>query len=124
MTTVRYIVDDAAAARRFYVEVLGFSLIEEWGEAIAIVGKRDLKLWLAGPPSSAARPMPDGRKPGPGGWNRFVLEVADIEAEVKRLAAQGVKFRNSIVKGPGGAQVLIEDPSGNAIELFEPKKGE
>lgn len=124
MTTVRYIVDDAAAARRFYVEVLGFSLIEEWGEAIAIVGKGDLKLWLAGPPSSAARPMPDGRKPGPGGWNRFVLEVADIDAEVKRLAAQGVKFRNSIVKGPGGAQVLIEDPSGNAIELFEPKKVE
>ena len=123
MTTVRYLVDDAAAARRFYIEVLGFSLIEEWGEALAIVGKGDLKLWLAGPPSSAARPMPDGRKPGPGGWNRFVIEVADLEAEVNRLKGLGVAFRNSIVKGPGGAQVLIEDPSGNAIELFEPKKG-
>lgn len=121
MTTVRYLVADVAAARRFYVEALGFSLHEDWGEAFAILGKADLRLWLAGPPSSAARPTPDGRKPAPGGWNRFVIEVADIEAEVKRLSALGVEFRNAIVKGPGGAQVLIEDPSGNPIELFQPR---
>ncbi len=122
MTTVRYLVSDVAVARSFYIDVLGFALLEDWGEAIAIVGKGDLKLWLAGPPSSAARAMPDGRKPEPGGWNRFVLEVADIEAEAKRLAARGVKFRNAVTKGPGGAQVLIEDPSGNPIELLEPRK--
>jgi catechol 2,3-dioxygenase-like lactoylglutathione lyase family enzyme len=121
MTTVRYLVADVEIARRFYVDVLGFTLLEDWGEAIAIVGRGDLRLWLAGPPSSAARSMPDGRKPAPGGWNRFVLEVADLAAEVARLTALGVAFRNAIVKGPGGSQVLIEDPSGNPIELFEAK---
>ncbi|KAB2847244.1 MAG: VOC family protein [Hyphomicrobiaceae bacterium] len=123
MTTVRYLVNDVSAAQAFYVEKLGFALMEEFGEAFAIVGRGDLKLWLAGPPSSAARPMPDGRKPAPGGWSRFVMEVADIEAEVKRLKGLGVAFRNAIVKGPGGTQVLIEDPSGNPIELFQPRKG-
>ncbi|HEU5309924.1 MAG TPA: VOC family protein, partial [Candidatus Eisenbacteria bacterium] len=87
------------------------------------VTRDDLLVWLAGPPSSAARPMPDGRKPEPGGWNRFVIEVDDIEATVTTMKAAGVQFRNDIVTGPGGSQILVEDPSGNPIELFQPAKG-
>ena len=87
---------------------------------VAIVGRDDLRLWLAGPRSSAARPMPDGRAPEPGGWNRIVVEVDDLEERVERLKAAGLRFRNEIVTGPGGKQILLEDPAGNAIELFQP----
>jgi catechol 2,3-dioxygenase-like lactoylglutathione lyase family enzyme len=118
MSTVRYIVADVAAAKRFYVETLGFA-VAETHEAIAIVTRGDLTLWLAGPKASASRPMPDGRRPEPGGWNRLVIEVDDLAANVAELRAQGAAFRNEPISGPGGSQVLIEDPSGNPIELFE-----
>ena len=120
MTTVnvRYMVDDVKAAIAFYTTVLGFSLITDYSPAFADVKLGDLRLLLAGPGSSASRPMPDGRQPEPGGWNRILLVVDDIEAEVARLRAAGVTFRNDIITGPGGAQVVVEDPAGNAIELF------
>ena len=119
--TVRYMVDDTKAAIAFYTTHLGFSLISDQSPAFADVSRGDLRLLLAGPTSSAGRPMPDGRKPTPGGWSRIQLIVDDIEAEVARLRAAGVRFRNDIIHGPGGAQVLIEDPSGNPIELFRPR---
>jgi catechol 2,3-dioxygenase-like lactoylglutathione lyase family enzyme len=122
MAGVRYMVVDVDAAVGFYTTVLGFDLIEQYGPAMAIVRRGDLTLWLAGPPSSAARPMPDGRQPAPGGWNRFVIEVDDIASMVERVRSAGVPFRNEIVSGPGGKQVLIEDPSGNPIELFQPMR--
>ena len=123
MTTVnvRYMVDDTKAAIGFYTTVLGFRLISDQSPAFADVARGDLRLLLAGPRSSAGRPMPDGRRPEPGGWSRIQLVVDDIEAEVARLRAAGVAFRNDIVRGPGGAQVLIDDPSGNPIELFKPR---
>lgn len=121
MASVRYMVRDPAEARDFYVGLLGFEVVEEHLPAIVIARRGDLTLWLAGPPSSAGRAMPDGRVPEPGGWNRFVLEVDDIEAAVATLKAAGAAFRNDIVKGPGGAQVLVEDPSGNPVELFQPR---
>ena len=120
MATVRYFVGDVARAIQFYTEHLGFEVLEHFGDAIAITKSGDLTLWLAGPPSSAARPMPDGRKPEPGGWNRFVVEVEDIQEKVRQLREQGLTFRNDIVRGPGGAQILLEDPFGNVIELFQP----
>lgn len=120
MATVRYLVNDVDAAIKFYTDSLGFELKQQFGPAMAIVVRRDLNLWLAGPVSSAAQPMSDGTKPTPGGWNRLVLEVAELTALVPQLSAQGVRFRSEIVKGPGGAQVVCEDPSGNAIELFQP----
>lgn len=123
MASVRYMVRDPAEARDFYVGLLGFEVVEEHLPAIVIARRGDLTLWLAGPPSSAGRPMPDGRVPEPGGWNRFVLEVEDIEATVATLKAAGAGFRNDIVRGPGGAQILVEDPSGNPIELFQPRGG-
>jgi catechol 2,3-dioxygenase-like lactoylglutathione lyase family enzyme len=119
MATVRYMVNDVEEAVKFYVEMLGFALEQNMG-AIAMVSKDGLTLWLAGQQSSAARPMPDGRKPEAGGWNRFVIEVDDIEARVERMRGMGIKFRNDIVTGPGGKQILVEDPSGNPIELFQP----
>jgi len=119
MATVRYLVADVDAAREFYTGQLGFELVEQFGPAIAMVRYGDLTLWLAGPVASAARPMPDGRKPEPGGWNRLVVEVEDIEARVAQLRAAGARFRNDVVSGPGGKQILVEDPSGNPIELFE-----
>ena len=118
---VRYMVDDVAAAIAFYTTYLGFRLRTDQGPAFADVQLGDLRLLLAGPQSSAARPMPDGRKPAPGGWNRIHLIVDDIEVEVARLRAAGVPFRNDVVRGPGGAQILIDDPSGNPIELFQPR---
>ena len=123
MTTVnvRYMVHDTKAAIAFYTTVLGFRLISDRSPAFADVERGDLRLLLAGPTSSAGRPMPDGRRPTPGGWNRIELIVDDIEAEVARLRAAGVAFRNDIVNGPGGAQVVIDDPSGNPIELFKPR---
>ena len=120
MASVRYLVKDVDAAIRFYCESLGFELKQKFGPAMAIVSKGDLTLWLAGPVSSAALPMPDGRKPEPGGWNRFVFQVEDLGALVANLKTQNVVFRNEIVKGPGGSQILCEDPSGSVIELFQP----
>ena len=119
---VRYMVDDVAAALVFYTTHLGFALLTDQGPAFADVQLGDLRLLLAGPESSAARPMPDGRRPGPGGWNRIHLIVDDIEAEVARLRAAGVPFRSDVVRGPGGAQILLDDPSGNPIELFQPRR--
>ena len=121
MATVRYLVGDVARAVAFYTDKLGFTLLQQFGPAMAILERGDLKLWLAGPPASAARPMPDGRKPEPGGWNRFVIEVQDLDAMVAGLRAGGAQFRNDIVAGPGGRQILVNDPSGNAVELFEPR---
>jgi catechol 2,3-dioxygenase-like lactoylglutathione lyase family enzyme len=121
MATFRYLVDDVEAAIQFYTGLLGFELVDQFGPAMAIVTKDDITLWLAGPVSSAAQPMPDGRKPQPGGWNRFVLEVDDLKTLVGQLKTQGVKFRNEILQGPGGQQILCEDPSGNVIELFQGK---
>jgi catechol 2,3-dioxygenase-like lactoylglutathione lyase family enzyme len=120
MTTIRYLVADVDAALEFYVKHLGFTLDEQMGSAFAIVTKDDMSLWLSGPQSSAARPMPDGRQPQPGGWNRFVIEVDNIEGRVGAMKAAGVTFRNDIVRGPGGQQILVDDPFGNPIELFQP----
>jgi catechol 2,3-dioxygenase-like lactoylglutathione lyase family enzyme len=117
---VRYMVDDVQAAIDFYTNHLGFSLISNMAPAFADVQRGALRLLLSGPTSSAGRPMPDGRTPEPGGWNRIHLLVDDIEAEVDRLRQEGVGFRNEIVSGPGGRQILLDDPSGNPIELFQP----
>jgi catechol 2,3-dioxygenase-like lactoylglutathione lyase family enzyme len=118
MATVRYLVNDVAASVGFY-QRLGFAVEQQFGPNMAIVRRDDLTLWLAGPNASAARPMPDGRKPEPGGWNRFVIETADIEGLAAALKADGASFRNEIISGPGGRQVLVEDPSGNVVELFQ-----
>ena len=117
---VRYMVDDVEDAVAFYTKHLGFTLLSNAAPAFADVTRGDLRLLLSGPTSSAGRPMPDGQKPGPGGWNRVEFVVEDIEAEVERLRAAGLRFRNDIVRGPGGAQILFDDPSGNPIELFQP----
>jgi catechol 2,3-dioxygenase-like lactoylglutathione lyase family enzyme len=120
MAVVRYLVDDVDAAVAFYTSHLGFALEQQMGPAFALVSRGDLTLWLSGPQSSAARPMPDGSRPDPGGWNRLVLQVDDLEAEVERLRQAGLAFRNEIVTGPGGKQILLEDNAGNPIELFQP----
>jgi catechol 2,3-dioxygenase-like lactoylglutathione lyase family enzyme len=120
MTSIRYIVQEVGPAVAFYRDALGFTVERQYGPAMAILVRDDLTLWLAGPSASASKPMPDGRQPEPGGWNRFVLEVDDLTALVESLTAQGVAFRNTILEGPGGRQILCEDPSGNVIELFEP----
>ncbi len=120
MATVRYIVDDVDGAIAFYTERLGFTLEQQMGPAFAIVSRDGLSLWLSGPKSSAARAMPDGRRPEPGGWNRVVVEVDDLEPRVEELKQAGLSFRNEIVTGPGGKQILLEDPAGNVVELFEP----
>jgi catechol 2,3-dioxygenase-like lactoylglutathione lyase family enzyme len=117
---VRYMVDDVDEAIAFYGKLLGFELLTSAAPAFADVKRGNLRLLLAGPASSAGRPMPDGRKPGPGGWNRIHFVVDDIDAEVKRLRDAGATFRNDIVTGPGGQQILLEDPSGNVVELFQP----
>src|SRR2546428_3646462 len=121
MTTVnvRYMVDAVDAAVAFYTTHLGFTLLSNAAPAFADVTRGDLRLLLSGPTSSAGRPMLDGRTPGPGGWNRIEFVVEDIEAEVERLRAAGLKFRNDIVRGPGGAQILFDDSSGNPIDLFQ-----
>ncbi|OWJ59043.1 VOC family protein [Inquilinus limosus] len=120
MPTVRYIVQDVDQAVAFYTESLGFRLQQQFGPNMAILERDGLTLWVAGPGASASRPMPDGRRPEPGGWNRFVLQVDDLPALVAALRGRGVRFRNDIVTGPGGRQILCEDPSGNVVELFQP----
>jgi catechol 2,3-dioxygenase-like lactoylglutathione lyase family enzyme len=120
MVNVRYMVGDVAAALDFYTRHLGFSVQADMKPAFASVTREALRLLLSGPASSAGRPMPDGQRPEAGGWNRIQLVFADLAAEVARLRAAGVKFRNDIVKGPGGQQILIEDPAGNLVELFQP----
>jgi catechol 2,3-dioxygenase-like lactoylglutathione lyase family enzyme len=117
---VRYIVDDVEAAIAWYTKHLGFTLLSNAAPAFADVTLGSLRLLLSGPTSSAGRPMPDGERPRPGGWNRVHLIVEDISAEVARLRAAGVEFRNEIVSGPGGSQILLKDPSGNLVELFQP----
>jgi catechol 2,3-dioxygenase-like lactoylglutathione lyase family enzyme len=116
---VRYLVDDVEASVDFYTRHLGFTVLNAF-PAFADVQRGNLRVLLSGPQSSAARPMADGEQPVPGGWNRIHFIVEDIEAEIARLEADGVKFRNEVVSGPGGSQVLIVDPSGNLIELFQP----
>ena len=120
MAVVRYLVNDVDASLPFY-EALGFKLTDRWGPPFAIVKRRSLSVWLSGPGTSARKKLKDGSTPEPGGWNRLVLEVKDIEATVAKLEAQGAKFRSKPIKGPGGKQVLVEDPLGNPIELFEPR---
>ncbi len=122
MATVRYLVTDVERAMDFYVERLGFVVEQEMLPAFARIRRDDLTLWLAGPKSSAARPMPDGRQPETGGWNRFVIEVDDLAAVVEDLGQAGGRFRNDIVSGPGGKQILIDDPDGNPVELFEARR--
>src|SRR5215216_6469513 len=117
---VRYMVDDVDEAVAFYTKHLGFDILSSASPAFADVSRGKLRLLLAGPQSSAGRPMPDGRKPAPGGWNRIHFIVDDIDAEVARLRDAGLTFRNDIVTGPGGKQILLEDPSGNVVELFQP----
>ena len=119
MTAFRYIVSDVGEAVDFYTGVLAFNLDQRFGEAMAIVRRGGVTLWLAGPAASASRPMPDGRVPEPGGWNRIVVEVEDLAPQVERLQAAGVRFRSDIITGPGGSQVLVEDPAGNPVELFQ-----
>ena len=117
---VRYMVDDVANAVAFYRTHFGFSVDTDAAPAFAAVTRGDLRLLLSGETSSGARPMPDGRKPVPGGWNRIQFVVDDLHSEVDRLRGAGLHFRNEIVTGPGGSQILLDDPSGNPIELFQP----
>ena len=119
MASVRYFVSDVEEAIAFYTHKLGFSLEEKFGP-FAIVSKEDLKLWLSDLRTSAARPMTDGRIPEPGGWNRIVVRVDDLASLVETLKGEGVTFRNEIIKGVGGLQILAEDPAGNPIELNQP----
>ncbi|HEV8270823.1 MAG TPA: VOC family protein [Chitinophagaceae bacterium] len=118
---VRYMVEDVDKSIEFYTKYLGFKLGTNSAPAFADVTRKNLRLLLSGKKSSAGRPMPDGTMPGPGGWNRIELVVDDLPSEVAKLKAQGLDFRNDIVTGPGGSQILLIDPSGNFIELFEPK---
>jgi catechol 2,3-dioxygenase-like lactoylglutathione lyase family enzyme len=120
MVSVRYMVDDVDAAVAFYTRFLDFKVLTSFPPAFADVARGNLRLLLSGPKSSAGRPMPDGARPGPGGWNRIHLIVDDIAAEVARLRDAGATFRNDILVGPGGKQILLQDPSGNVVELFQP----
>jgi catechol 2,3-dioxygenase-like lactoylglutathione lyase family enzyme len=120
LVNVRYMVDDVDGAVDFYTTHFGFEVRTSAAPAFADVVRGNLRLLLSGPRSSAGRPMPDGRTPEPGGWNRIHFIVEDIAAEVQRLRSAGVPFRNDIISGPGGQQILLEDPAGNPIELFQP----
>jgi catechol 2,3-dioxygenase-like lactoylglutathione lyase family enzyme len=117
---VRYMVDDVDEAIAFYTKQLGFDQLTNASPAFADVQRGNLRLLLSGPASSGARPMPDGVKPGPGGWNRIQFIVGDINDEVAHLREAGATFRNEIIEGPGGKQILLQDPSGNVVELFQP----
>lgn len=120
LVSVRYLVNDVEQSVDFYTKHLGFTVLNDFAPAFADVVRGQLRLLLSGPTSSAGRPMPDGAVPGPDGWNRIHLIVEDIATEVARLEAAGVTFRNEIISGPGGQQILIEDPSQNVLELFQP----
>jgi catechol 2,3-dioxygenase-like lactoylglutathione lyase family enzyme len=120
LVNVRYMVDDVQTAVDFYTSHFDFTLRTNASPAFADVTRGHLRVLLSGPKSSAGRPMPDGRVPQPGGWNRLHFIVSDIDAEVARLRAAGITFRNDIISGPGGRQILLEDPAGNPIELFQP----
>ena len=120
MATVRYLVRDVDAALPFY-QALGFAVTERWGPPFVMLAREDLSLWLSGPGTSASRPLSDGSVPQPGGWNRLVIEVDDLQGSISALRQMGAHFRSEPVQGPGGRQVLVEDPSGNPIELFEAK---
>lgn len=120
LVSVRYLVSDVDAALSFYTEHFGFSVRTNFAPAFADVVRGNLRLLLSGPTSSAGRAMPDGTRPEPGGWNRIHLIVSDIEAEVARLRGAGVGFRSDIVSGPGGRQIVLDDPAGNPVELFQP----
>jgi len=120
MVNVRYMVDDVDGAIAFYTKFLDFKVLTSFPPAFADVARGNLRLLLSGPTSSAGRAMPDGAKPGPGGWNRIHLIVDDIDAEVTRLRDAGARFRNDILEGPDGKQILLQDPSGNVVELFQP----
>ena len=117
---VRYLVSDVPRAVAFYTTHLGFEVVEDFGAPFAMLERDGLRLWVSGPASSAARAMPDGRRPEPGGWNRFVLTVDDIGGVVDGLRAAGVSTRSDVVRGPGGAQCVVDDPDGNPVELFQP----
>jgi catechol 2,3-dioxygenase-like lactoylglutathione lyase family enzyme len=118
--SVRYIVDDVAASLAFYTDHLGFRVLNDFSPAFADIAHGHLRLLLSGPSSSGARALPDGRQPVPGGWNRIHLIVDDIDQEAQRLSAAGVTLRSEVISGPGGKQVVLDDPSGNPIELFQP----
>lgn len=118
---VRYMIDDVPAAVKFYTTHLGFALDLDASPAFASVSRDGVQLLLSGKTSSGRRAMPDGREPVPGGWNRIQINVDDLEAEAKRLREAGLKFRNEIIAGPGGSQILLDDPSGNPVELFQPR---
>jgi len=121
--SVRYMIDDVPAAMRFYTTLLGFTLEHDASPAFASVVRDGVRLLLSGDGSSGKRALPDGRRQVPGGWNRVHLEVSDLGAEVARLRAAGVSFRTQdVVSGPGGAQIILDDPSGNPIELFQPRR--
>lgn len=122
MPAVRYLVNDVDAALPFY-RALGFRLTERWGPPFAIVSRRGLSLWLSGPGTSARKRLMSGATPEPGGWNRIVVETKDLDSTLAKLQVLGIKLRSRPIKGPGGRQVVLEDPSGNPIELFEPKAG-
>ena len=119
---VRYMIDDVAEAVAFYTTHLGFTVEQDATPAFAAVARSGVRLLLSGPTSSGRRPMPDGTLPVPGGWNRLHLQVDDLAGEVQRLRAAGLRFRNDIISGPGGSQILLEDPSGNVVELFQPAR--
>ena len=119
---VRYMVNDVEAAVAWYTQHLGFKLLSNQAPAFADVARGVLRLLLSGPTSSEGRPMPDGERPATGGWNRIHLIVDDLPAEVVRRRAHGAKFRNDVVTGPGGSQILLVDPSGNLVELFQPAR--
>ena len=120
--SIRYMIDDVPAAVRFYTAHLGFALDMDASPAFASVVRDGVRLLLSGKTSSGRRAMPDGREPVPGGWNRLQIQVDNLEMEVKRLREAGLKFRNEIVTGPGGSQILLDDPSGNPVELFQPRQ--
>lgn len=122
VVNVRYMVDDVEAAIEWYSKHLGFSLLSNHAPAFADIKRGSLRLLLSGPTSSAGRPMSDGEQPRAGGWNRIHLVVDDLPAEVTRLRSAGASFRNEIVTGPGGSQILLVDPSGNLVELFQPTR--
>ena len=122
--SIRYMIDDVPIAVKFYTTHLGFTLDLDASPAFASVTRDGVRLLLSGKTSSGRQAMPDSREPVPGGWNRIQIQVNNLEAEIQRLRKAGLKFRNEIVKGPGGSQILLDDPSGNPVELFQPAKKE